>query len=135
MWYTGDANLAIPYLVKRRAGWYIRIRTPADLRPGLGEHVVRTLQTTDLAAARGHALRIAAGMPWVWQELRREAVKILGKDIDDLAAEDLAGCEREQILADFDRLGTDDRQRLRARMDKILDEQSKARGRRRPNHG
>jgi hypothetical protein len=112
MWYTGDAKLGTPFLVKRRAGWYIRIRTPADLRLGIGEHVVRTLRTNDLATARGLALSIAAGMPQVWHEVRLEAVKILGKDIDDLAAEDVVECDRSKLMADFDQLGVDDRQRL-----------------------
>ena len=76
--------MGTPYLVKRRAGWYIRIRTPADLRRTLGEHIVRTLRTSDLTAARGRALRVAAGMPGIWHEVRSEAVKILGRDIDEL---------------------------------------------------
>lgn len=115
--------MGTPYLVKRRAGWYIRIRTPADLRCALGAHVVQTLRTSALAAARGRALRVAAGMPGVWHKVRSEAVKILGRDIDELGHDDIIGCDRERLVADFEALGEQDRLRLKARLDYLMAEQ------------
>jgi len=129
MWHTHvvhrGCQLGTPYLVKRRAGWYVRVRTPADLRPAVGEHIVRTLQTSDLATARGRALHVAAGMPFVWHEVRSVMVKILGRDIDDLTHDDLQRGDRDRLLSDFNALGGEDKQRLKARLDTIMAEQTK----------
>jgi hypothetical protein len=41
------------YLQKRRQGWYVRVRVPADLVGVVGRsHVVRSLNTKDSAEAR-----------------------------------------------------------------------------------
>ncbi len=79
--------MGTPYLVKRRASWYVRSRIPADLRPGIGEHVVRSLHTSDLATARRRALHVAAGMGSVWHEVGGEIVTALGKNIEALPPE------------------------------------------------
>ena len=129
MWYTREANLGTPYLVKRRAGWYIRIRTPADLRLAVGEHVVRTLKTSDLAIARQRALYIAARMGGVWHEMRREVLKILGKNIKELTPKDLVGCDRVRLNEDFKALPPDGRLLLFRHLDKVVARQTADLGR------
>lgn len=135
MWYTGEANLGTPFLSKRRAGWYIRVRTPADLRLCFGDHVVRTLHTSDLAVARRRAVHVAAGLGSVWHELRQSVVKLLGHDIAALSIGDLIRCDRKRLLADFEKLGDDDRRRLRERLADLMSELTQCLAEGRENDG
>ncbi|WP_373277520.1 DUF6538 domain-containing protein, partial [Gluconobacter thailandicus] len=48
----GRHCLATPYMTRRGIGWYLKIRIPADLRPILGEHLVRSLRTSDKSTAQ-----------------------------------------------------------------------------------
>lgn len=52
--------MAAPYRLKRRAGWYLRLRIPVDLAPLLGSHFTRSLRTRDYGEARRRAVRAVA---------------------------------------------------------------------------
>ena len=61
--------MASPFLLKRRAGWYVRV--PADLTSVFGAtHLTRTLSTRDHPAARRRAVLAAAAFHGVWSEAR-----------------------------------------------------------------
>ncbi len=53
--------MAAPFLIKRRAGWSLRIRIPSAFHPILGTHLTRSLKTRDHNLARRRAVLAAAG--------------------------------------------------------------------------
>jgi integrase len=110
-------------MVKRRAGWYFRMRVPADLKPIFNSHVVRSLQAATPAAARLRAIRAAAAAPAIWHEVRTMIADFLGKPLDLLQPGDLVGCDRKTALADIERLSPEARRQLRARLEQILRDQ------------
>ena len=63
--------MATPYLIRRRAGYYFRVRVPVDLAPLLGTHLTRSLATRDYALARRLAIQAAAAMANVWHGARQ----------------------------------------------------------------
>ena len=53
------------YLQQRGQGWYVRVRVPPSLVASLGKaHVVRSLQTRDVAEARRRRWVAVAGELW-----------------------------------------------------------------------
>lgn len=54
--------MAAPYLIKRRAGWYVRVRIPVGLAPLLGSHLTRSLRTRDYGEARRRAVCVVAAL-------------------------------------------------------------------------
>ena len=60
------------WLKKRRQGWYVRVRVPADLQEAVGQsEIVRTLRTTDLKAAQQKRWQALAAIQSELEELRK----------------------------------------------------------------
>jgi len=96
--------MAAPFLVKRRSGWYLRLRIPVGLRPLFGSHLTRTLQTRDYAVARRRAVMAAARLQACWQEVWRTMATATGLPLDLLTAEDLIRADRDRVGAVLARL-------------------------------
>ena len=83
--------MASPYLLKRRAAWYLRVRIPADLSPYLGIHLTRTLHTRDHAIARQRANLAVASLYGFWVEARGIVSEIwMGKPVGEVVPMDLS---------------------------------------------
>ncbi len=91
--------MAAPFLVKRRAGWSLRIRIPSAFRPILGTHLTRSLKTRDYNLARRRAVLAAARLQGCWQEAWCA--------MDDhppgsfLTAEDFIRADRQRVRANL----------------------------------
>lgn len=103
--------MAAPFLVKRRAGWYLRIRVPVGLAALFGSHLTRTLKTRDYSEARRRAVLAAARLQTCWQEAWRAMADPL------LTADDLIRLDRARVHADVVRLSAAVRAQLRAQID------------------
>lgn len=111
-----------PYAVRRGQTFFLKIRVPSDLAKRMGEHVVRTLRTTDPRLARARAAAVAAHAPELWSMLRSRAMaRVLGKEIGELTEDDLRRINLPALHADMDRLGPEDRALLFERIDAIVD--------------
>ncbi|MCP1259132.1 tyrosine-type recombinase/integrase [Acetobacter lambici] len=66
-----------PYMVRRHHTWYLRLRVPADLTPFAGQHIVRSLKTSDRTVARAKALGLASAFNGIWMELRQRLAEKL----------------------------------------------------------
>ena len=96
--------MAAPFLVKCRAGWYLRLRIPVGLTPLFGSHLTRTLQTRDYGVARRRAVLAAARLQACWQEVWRAMATATGLPTDLLTAEDLIRADRDRVGAMLARL-------------------------------
>jgi integrase len=109
--------LASPFLIKRRAGWYFRIRVPTDLIPVFGTHLTRSLATRDHSVARQRAVATAARVLEHWEEVRRTmSAKWRGKEIGELLTEDMIGADRGELDKFEAGLTPEDRARFRGRL-------------------
>ena len=108
----GDAKMAAPFLLKRRAGWYFRMRVPAGLHAILGSHLTRSLKTRDYQQARRRAVQAAARLQACWQE----AWHAMGVGSADtlLTAEDFIRADRQRVRATMAAMSQDMRARLAA---------------------
>lgn len=114
--------MAAPFLVKRRAGWYLRIRVPAALGIVLGSHLTRSLRTRDYDLARRRAVRAAARLQACWEEAWR--------DMDDrwrragalLTAEDLIRADRARLHAQLAAFSASFRARIDAELRAVADD-------------
>ena len=64
-------------MVRRCHTWYLRLRVPADLTPFAGQHIVRSLKTSDRTVARAKALGLASAFNGIWMELRQRLAEKL----------------------------------------------------------
>ncbi|MFE8873709.1 DUF6538 domain-containing protein [Acetobacter persici] len=64
-------------MVRRCHTWYLRMRVPADLTPFAGQHIVRSLKTSDRTVARAKALGFASAFNGIWMELRQRLAEKL----------------------------------------------------------
>ncbi|MBF0863355.1 MAG: DUF6538 domain-containing protein [Gluconobacter potus] len=69
--------MATPYMTRRGSGWYLKIRIPSDIRPILGEHLVRSLRTSDKSTAQARALGMAASLDGIFMSIRRQALELI----------------------------------------------------------
>lgn len=112
-----------PYCVLRHRTYFLKLRTPSDLIPTLGRHIVRTLGTSDPRQGKARAAAIAARAPMLFDMLRNAAMaKILGKPIHELKDRDITRANLERLHAEDARLTPDERREFYARLDDILDE-------------
>ncbi len=95
-------------MVRRRHGYYLRVRVPPDLKIVLGTHLVRSLKSPERSIAQSRAVRHVASLPAFWEEMRGKMAQVLGKEINQLQASDLVGCDRARFKADFDKLNQSD---------------------------
>lgn len=79
----GRHCVATPYMTRRGSGWYLKIRIPSDIRPILGEHLVRSLRTSDKSTAQARALGMAASLDGVFMSIRRQALELITGVRDD----------------------------------------------------
>jgi integrase len=105
--------MAAPFLIKRRAGWYLRIRIPADLAPLLGSHLTRTLETRDYGLARRRAILAAARLQACWQETWRT----MDRETYESIVENLRRRDRLRLQAELQRFDTALKTELKAEMD------------------
>ncbi|WP_342627836.1 DUF6538 domain-containing protein [Nguyenibacter vanlangensis] len=75
--------MATPYMQRRRSVWHLKIRVPADLRPLLKQHVVRSLKTSDKVIAQARAIEAASAMNGIFMDIRRQALEIIAGVKDD----------------------------------------------------
>ncbi|WP_160165436.1 DUF6538 domain-containing protein [Gluconobacter thailandicus] len=75
--------MATPYMTRRGSGWYLKIRIPSDIRPILGEHLVRSLRTSDKSTAQARALGMAASLDGIFMSIRRQALELITGVRDD----------------------------------------------------
>lgn len=59
-------------MLRRHQTWYARLRIPADLRPLLGSHLVRSLQTHDRMLANQRAIALLSGFHGIWMDIRKK---------------------------------------------------------------
>lgn len=111
--------MATPFLLKRRAGWYVRVRIPADIADAFGAtHLTRSLSTRDHPTARRRAVLATAAFHGVWLEARAMAAdraKVVA--LQEFAA--LPEIEQLRRLARMN-LSDEDRRTLKARIDSIV---------------
>ena len=100
------------FILRRRAGLYVRIRIPSDLSGFLGSHIVRTLKTTDRRIGQTRGALFRAQSAAIFDTMKQETrALVLGVPIDELQQSDLVGCDRGRLLGDIETL-TDDQRRL-----------------------
>ena len=117
----GDVKLASPFLTKRRAGWYFRIRVPADLIHIFGSHLTKSLETRDHLTARQRAVAAAARVMAHWDEVRRTmSARWKGKEIGELLPADMVGADRKELASFEAALTPEDRARFRNRLSLLL---------------
>lgn len=111
--------MASPFLLKRRAGWYVRVRIPADIAYAFGAtHLTRSLSTKDHPTARRRAVLATAAFHGVWLEARAMAVdRAKVEALQEFAA--LPEIEQLRRLARMN-LSDEDRRILKARIDSIV---------------
>lgn len=110
---------SIPYIIRRRQRFYLRVRIPTDIRPLAGkDFLVKSLQTSDARRARGEAARLLAAVHDAWQEARRMVLYIPapGSDRFELTEED----ERALNVADLAALSAGERAEVTARLLRLL---------------
>lgn len=71
--------MAAPYMQRRRAGWYLKIRVPADLRPIFGQHLVRSLRTSDKRTARTVVTGLVSRLDGCWMDVRNRVSEHLAR--------------------------------------------------------
>ncbi|KGB21509.1 Phage integrase [Acetobacter tropicalis] len=64
---------------RRRAGWYLKIRVPADLRPIFGQHLVRSLRTSDKRTARTVVTGLVSRLDGCWMDVRNRVSEHLAR--------------------------------------------------------
>lgn len=89
--------MAAPFLVKRRAGWYLRIRIPSPLVPLFGTHLTRSLKTRDYQLARQRAIMAAARLTIAGVEGRMA----VSEDDFRITEEHLQRRRRQRLWADI----------------------------------
>lgn len=118
-----SGHVKTPYCFPRGRAYFLRLRTPPDLIPALGRHIVRTLRTSDGREGKARAAAIASHAPALFDMLRNAAMaRILGKPIQELTAADITRETLAQAQADDARLTPEERAAFYARLDEILDE-------------
>ncbi|WP_211575303.1 DUF6538 domain-containing protein [Gluconobacter sp. Dm-74] len=70
-------------MTRRGSGWYLKIRIQSDIRPILGEHLVRSLRTSDKSTAQARALGMAASLDGIFMSIRRQALELITGVKDD----------------------------------------------------
>lgn len=96
-----SGHVKTPYCFPRGRAYFLRLRTPADLAPRIGRHIVRALRTTDPREAKARAAAIVSYAPALFDMLRnRGMAKILGKEIHELTAADITRETLAQAEAD-----------------------------------
>lgn len=105
--------MAAPFLIKRRAGWYLRIRIPAELALLLGSHLTRTLETRDYGLARRRAILAAARLQTCWQE----AWRAMDRETYESIVENLRRRDRLRLQTELQRLNAALKTNLTAEME------------------
>ena len=115
--------MASPYLLKRRAAWYLRVRVPTDLSRYLGIHLTRTLHTRDHAIARQRANLAVASLQGFWNEARMVVSDVwMGKSVDEVGPDEIhqASIDRKRAVADIEALGQEAKVRLKHKLEVAL---------------
>lgn len=112
--------MAAPYLLKRRAGWYLRLRIPADLAPLLGSHLTRSLKTRDYGEARRRAVRAVARLHTCWQEAEGAMASHRLPPDGPLTADDYIRLGRQRLQARLVVGAADLRARLAAEVEAAI---------------
>lgn len=104
---SGARLSRIPHAIQRRRRFYLRVRIPSDVALLTGKaYYVQSLGTADPRRARSEVARALAHAHAMWNDIRRAAVaKVLGKEIHELADDDILRIRNEEIeaLSDADR--------------------------------
>ena len=113
------------HVIRRRQGSYLHLRLPQDLAKLTGRsHICRSLGTGDPRQARGLAAARVARMYRLWQEAREEMVATFrGKPFDGLGSGDVLALRADlpDVMAEIEAMPAEDRVRLDAVMDRILE--------------
>lgn len=77
---TGSLRITVKHLQKRKGVWFYRRRVPEELRGHYGgkPHILKSLQTGELAEAAVKAAQLAARDDALWKSLRSSDGKEMG---------------------------------------------------------
>src|SRR3546814_6275822 len=90
--------MSAPHVIRRRRGFYLRLRVPRWLAPHLGRsHVVQSLNTSDAMLAAGRAAGAAACWKQAFGELRRMAKTLSDEELSAVARHWYARCARAGV--------------------------------------